>query len=153
MSKAETTRELREVFSRTFDAEPHDSFATPDSLHEYPLVSVDDVVMYVPSKPPWIGSMRFDEYEENDGWSMGYWDDDGTVKNVYTFNMTSNKRHTVSIQASHLDSVASILGETPAELADRVRTVNVYPVEIPTEDGRILISPIIGGGNDIEYED
>jgi Neuraminidase (sialidase) len=84
---------------------------------------------------------------------MGYWNDDGTMKSVYTFNMTSDERHIVSIQANKLDTVASLLGETPAEVADRVRTVNVYPVVIPTENGRILISPILDAGNNIEYDD
>jgi hypothetical protein len=148
------TTTLRNRFVEAFDAERHDGFSTPDSLDKDPLVSADNVVMYVESKPPWIGGMRFEEYEENDGWSMGYWDDDGTTKSVYTFNRTSDERHTVSIQAPHLDTVASLLGETPAEVADRVRTANVYPVEVPMErGGLILISPIIGNGNHIEHDD
>jgi hypothetical protein len=150
MSKAVT---IRDKFVETFDAEKRGEFSTPETVQEKPLVSRDDVVMYVSNTPPRVGGMVFDEYSENDGWSMGYWNDDGTMKSVYTFNMTSDERHTVSIQANKLDTVASLLGETPAEVADRVRTVNVYPVVIPTENGRILISPILDAGNNIEYDD
>jgi hypothetical protein len=137
----QTAQSESEQFREQFNGNTDHDLTIPDSHDaEDCIQSADQTMMWVPDDCPWVGTMTISDYQKSDGWVETYTTE---ATAVYVFDDGENGLQ-VMVNADKLDAVANFLGETPAEIANRVAVYRQYPILIPTDHGRILIAPMVG---------
>lgn len=171
IAMTQTTTDLRERFTDLFNASPaegRDMTFAHEGDAEKVRVSADDVVLFLPNDVPKFGWAHRDEYQDVDGWTMGYTEIDGDTTSVYVFNL-NGKEH--AVQADYVEQIAELANETPAAMANRAMMNDEYyhfPVrfdltgdtrfgttssndkDVDADDNWILVSPVMS--DDIELE-